>query len=79
MSRGIFRKNDLVKVQRTCCPEVPAGGSFKIGDRVHINSGSHDMTVVDFTSTHATVSWIDGDDTIEETYPLLCMHKARSR
>ena len=76
MSSGVFKGSDLVKVKRTCCAEVPAGLGFSIGDRVHLNSGSPNLTVVDITSTHATVCWRAGKDTVEETYPLPCLHKS---
>ena len=75
MRGGIFRKKDLVKVKRTCCAETPAGGPFKIGQYVHLNSGSHDMVIVDFTATHAVVSWRDGGgDAKEKAFPLMCLH-----
>ena len=70
----IVNAGDLIKVERTCCPQQPAGGPFTIGQLVHLNSGSCDLTVVDFDTNLVTVAWKNDNETIETTYPHPCLH-----
>ena len=44
-----------------------------VGDIVHLNSGSPDLTVVSFTEKNVTVKW----EETEDTFPLPCVHAAR--
>lgn len=66
---------DLRKVPRSCCPGSAAGGPFRIGDRVHLNSGGILLTVVDISKTRITVAWRDKRGRVYEwDFPPACLH-----
>lgn len=50
--------------------------SYKVGDVVHLRSGSPDLTVINLTSEDATVQWVDDDGQLTEwTFPAGCFEK----
>lgn len=52
--------------------------SYKIGDVVHLRSGSPDLTVIDLTEENATVEWVNDDNILDKwTFPAGCFEKAQ--
>jgi uncharacterized protein YodC (DUF2158 family) len=46
---------------------------LKVGDIVHLNSGSSDMKIVDIQKT-ADVEWLNDEGGVERaTYPVVCL------
>lgn len=54
--------------------------SYKVGDIVHLRSGSPDLTVVELKNEDATVEWTDDDGVLNNwTFPAGCFISAVER
>jgi uncharacterized protein YodC (DUF2158 family) len=74
MKKKSFLLSDLVLVARFF--RAPGEPDLRIGDIVYLNSGSPQLTVVDFEASMVTVSWRDGNNIVHEhTAPDPCFHR----
>jgi len=51
--------------------------NLRVGDIVHLNSGSPELIVVAIDSKHAKVEWIDGHLTLQQVFPCACLKHSR--
>lgn len=73
---GRFDMNSLAKARGCCSGFSESGGQFLIGDRVHLNSGSPILTVVDLIN-NITVSWVQNGIILEAVFHPDLLHRAK--
>ena len=66
----------FIKLRRTCCSNIPNWYAINIGDKVHLNSGSPDLIVVDIDpeDNKISCSWIDNNQVLIKEFPRECLH-----